>query len=186
MVHSSRQSYPVSGILLCLLLCAQQSSSVAKPSLPVFLPQPQATAQPTVPMLDEGKGLIHLDVSVTDGNGDWVPGLNREDFQLLDEGRPQDVISFHAFSWQSARPDPPVQIILFVDTFEMSSVQTARVQLGIEQFLRQNDGHLAQPVSIFGISEDGFWTVAHHDLTDGNILASDLSYRRQSRFEPPV
>ena len=128
-------------------------------------------------MLDEGKGLIHLDISVTDGKGEPVPGLNREDFQLLDEGHPQNTLSFHAFTGQSARLNPPVQIILFVDTFKMSSEQASRVQLGIEQYLRQNGGHPAQPISIFGLSEDGLWTVAHHDSTDGNSLASDLSYR---------
>jgi len=128
-------------------------------------------------MLDEGKGLIHLDVSVTNGDGQPVSGLSRKDFELLDEGRPQNILSFHAFSGQSARPDPPTQLILFVDTFKMSSVQASRLQLGIEQFLRQNGGHLAQPASIFGLSDDGFWTIAHHDSTDGYTLASDLSYR---------
>ncbi|HTY85330.1 MAG TPA: VWA domain-containing protein [Silvibacterium sp.] len=144
---------------------------------PAFFPQLLATARPTISMLDEGKGLIHLDVSVTDGNGDPVPGLSRGDFELLDEGHPQKTLSFHAFNGNSARPDPQVQIILFIDTFEMSSVQISRTQLGIEQFLRQNGGHLVQPVSIFGLSGDGFWTIAHHDSTDGNSLASDLSYR---------
>ena len=128
-------------------------------------------------MLDEGKGLIHLDVSLTDGNGDPVPGLNRGDFELLDEGHPESTLSFHAFNGNSARPDPQVQIILFVDTFRMSSVQASQVQLGVEQFLRQSGGHLVLPVSIFGLSDDGFWTIAHHDSTDGNSLALDLSYR---------
>ena len=184
-MHSSRRSYLATGILLCLLLCTQQGSWAAKPSSPSLFAQPQVTSQPTVPMLDEGKGLIHLDVSVTDGNGEPVPGLNREDFELLDEGHPQNILSFHTFTGQSFQPKAPVQIILFVDTFKMSSVQISRVQLGIEQFLRQNSGHSAQPVSIFGISEDGFWTIAHHDLTDGNILASDLSYRSRVILSRP-
>ncbi len=45
----------------------------------------------------------------------------------------------------------------------------------IEAFVRQDNGHLHQPVSIFGISDDGLWTIPHHDSTDGNSLASDLS-----------
>ncbi len=130
-------------------------------------------------MLDDGKGLIHLDVSVTDGNGEPAPGLNREDFELMDEGRPQKILSLHAFSGQSARPNPPVQIILFIDAFKMSNERASRAQLGIEQYLRQNGGHLAQPASIFGLSEDSFWTIAHHDSTDGNSLASDLAYRKR-------
>jgi VWFA-related protein len=141
-------------------------------------------------MLDEGKGLVHLDVSVTDKHGDPVSGLSREDFKLVDEGRPQTIQSFHAFSAQSARPDPPPQLILFIDTlcerfvhtFCMSSAQAARMLSGIEAFLRQNGGHLAQPVSIFGFSTDGLWTVAHHDSTDGNSLAADLASGRRAYF----
>jgi VWFA-related protein len=158
------RSHLAIGILLCLFLCTQ--------------PLP-ATTQPTVPMLDEGKGLIHLDVSVTDGRGQPVSGLNRKDFELLDEGHPQNILSFHAFSGQSARSDLPVQVVLFVDTFKMSNVQASRLQLGIAQFLQQHGGHLTQPVSIFGLSEDGFWTIALHDSTDGNSLASTLSYHNR-------
>ena len=144
-------------------------------------PQVQQTAQPTIPMLDEGKGLIHLDVSVTKADGKPVSGLNREDFELLDEGLPQRIMSFHAFSGQSAGPEPPVQVILFVDTLCriypscMSQAEALRAQAGIEAFLGQKSGHLDQPVSIFGISDDGLWTLPHHDSTDGNSLASDLS-----------
>lgn len=179
-MHSSRRSYLCRsylriGILLCFLLCAPQEDCAAQAS-PAAFPL-QATGEPTIPMLDKGKGLIHLDVSVINNDGEPVSGLHREDFELLDEGRPQNILSFHAYGGQLAQPDPPTQVILFVDTFKMSSVAASRVQLAIEQFLRQNGGHLAQPVWIFGLSEDGFWTVAHHDLTDGNLLASDLSYR---------
>ena len=49
----------------------------------------------------------------------------------------------------------------------------------MEQFLRQNGGHLPQPVSIFGFSEDGLWTIAPHDSTDGDLLASDLIPKRK-------
>jgi VWFA-related protein len=178
-MHSSRLWHLRSGILVCVLLFTQQSSRAGKSSSQAFSLLPQTTAQPTVPMLDEGKGLIHLDVSVMNKDGAPVSGLNREDFELLDEGRPQKILSFHAFSGQLAQPSPPTQFILFVDTFKMSSVQASRLQLGIEQFLRQNGGHLAQAVSIFGLSEDGFWTVALHDSTDGNSLSSDLSYRNR-------
>jgi VWFA-related protein len=169
-MYSSRRSY--SGILLSILLYTQQGNCAATPSPPVF--PPQVTAQATIPMLDEGKGLIHLDVSVTNRDGQPVFGLNREDFELLDEGHSQRILSFHAFSGQSAQSSPPTQIILFVDTFEMPNVEASRVQLGVEQFLRQNGGHLAQPVSIFGLSGDGFWTVALSNSTDGNVLASSL------------
>ncbi len=168
-----------SGILLSLLLYTQRSNCAAKPSAPAI--PPQVTAQPTTPMLDEGKGLIHLDVSATTPDGEPVSGLNREDFELLDEGFREKILSFHAFSEQSTGPEPLVRVILLLDTLCrgysscMSNADALRAQAGIETFLRQNNGHLNQPVSVFGISDDGLWTLTHHDSTDGNSLALDLS-----------
>jgi hypothetical protein len=132
-------------------------------------------------MLDEGKGLIHLDISVTKEDGEPVSGLTREDFELLDEGLPQKILSFHALRGRSAGREPPVQVILFFDTLCrtypscMSKADALRAQAGIEAFVGQDNGHLHQPVSIFGISDDGLWTLPHHDPTDGNALVSDLS-----------
>src|SRR5216684_6908750 len=116
-MYSSRRSY--SGILLSILLCTQQGNCAAKPSPPAL--PPQVTAQVTIPMLDEGKGLIHLDVSVTKADGEPVSGLSREDFELLDEGLPQKILSFHAFSEQSVGPQPPVQVILFLTRYAGST-----------------------------------------------------------------
>ena len=177
-MHSSRQPYLLSGILICLLLCTEPSGTGAGPS-PLASSSDPAQPQPTIPMLDEGKGIIHLDVSVINAEGEPVSGLSREDFALLDEGRPQKIASFHAFGAQAAAPDPPAQVILFVDTLGLSSDKAFRMEVSIETFLRQNSGHVAQPASIFGLSEDGFWTVAQHDSTDGNVLASDLSPRNR-------
>jgi VWFA-related protein len=180
-VHISHRQYLGIGLLLCSVLYTQHSGVGSKLSPLASSPQVQETAQPTIPMLDEGKGLIHLDVSVTKADGEPVSGLSREDFELLDEGLPQKILSFHAFSEQSAGPEPPVQVILFLDTLCriypscMSKADALRAQAGIEAFVRQDNGHLHQPVSIFGISDDGLWTVPHHDSTDGNSLASDLS-----------
>jgi VWFA-related protein len=166
---------------MCLLLptsrtirAARDSSQAAAPPIPQVLPRR------TVPMLDEGKGLIHLDVSVSEADGESVYGLHREDFELLDQGRPQRILSFHAFNEQSPGPEPSVKVILFFDTLCrihpscMSNANALRAQVGIEAFLRQNNGHLRQPVSIFGISDDGLWTLPHHDSIDGNSLSSEL------------
>ena len=51
-------------------------------------------------------------------------------------------------------------------------------QAEVEKFLRQNGGQLAEPTSIFGISENGLWTVAHPS-GDGNTLAEDLVHNRK-------
>ena len=103
-VHISHRQYLGIGLLLCSVLYTQHSGVGSKLLPLASSPQVQETAQPTTPMLDEGKGLIHLDVSVTKADGEPVSGLSREDFELLDEGLPQKILSFHAFSEQSAGP----------------------------------------------------------------------------------
>ena len=154
-------------LLLCSIFYTQLSGGDSKPSTQV--------QQRTIPMLDEGKGLIHLDVSVTKPDGEPVSSLTRENFELLDEGLHQRILSFHAISGQS------VQVILLLDTLCkiypscMSKADASRAQAGIEAFLAQDNGHLHQPVSIFGISDDGLWTLPHHDPMDGNSLVADLS-----------
>lgn len=165
-----------SGILICIFLCTQRCAGQAEAASQTFLLRPEAVSQPTIPMLDEGKGLIHLDVSVTDERGEPVSGLKRQDFVLMDEGRPQKILSFHSFTGQSAPPYHPVQIVLLLDTFDLSIAQASHEEDAVERFLRQNGGHLAQPVSVFGLSNDGLWTVAQHESTDGNSLASDLTH----------
>jgi VWFA-related protein len=180
-MHISHRRYLGVGLLLCSVLYAQYSGGGSRRSPLASSPQVQETAQLSIPMLDEGKGLIHLDVSVTKADGEPVSGLSREDFELLDEGLPQEIMSFHEFSGQSTRPEPPVRVILFLDTLCriysscMSKADALRAEAGIEAFVGQDNGHLYQPVSVFGIADDGLWTIAHHDSTDGNLLASDLS-----------
>ena len=159
-MHISHRRYLGIGLLLCSLLYTQHSGGGSRRSPLASSPQVQETARPSIPMLDEGKGLIHLDVSVTKADGEPVSGLSREDFELLDEGLPQKIMSFHEFSGQSTRPEPPVQVILFLDTLCriysscMSKADALRAQAGIEAFVGQDNGHLYQPVSVFGIADD--------------------------------
>ena len=159
-MHPSRRPCLAIALLLCSVLCTQQSGGGSNPSFLSSSAQAQETGQPAIPMLDEGKGLIHLDVSATNDNGEPVSGLDREDFELFDEGHPQRILSFHAVRGESSQF--PVRLhrsFCSLIRFEMSNVEASRVQLSVEQFLRQNGGHLAQPISIFGLSGDGFWTV---------------------------
>lgn len=173
-MHSTRLSSLGIGFTLYLLLYTVGASQPGA-SFVGSPPEPVEEVQPRIPMLDEGKGLIHLDVSVTDAQGEPVSGLRREDFELLDQGHSQKVLSFHAFDELSDGPESPVQIVFFIDTLGLPSEKALRAEVSMERFLRQRDGNLSEPTSIFGLSDDGFWTIAHHDSIDGNSLASDLS-----------
>ena len=122
-VHISHRQYLGMGLLLCSVLYAQHSGVGSKLSPLASSSQVQQTAEPTIPMLDGGKGLIHLDVSVTKADGEPVSGLNREDFELLDEGLPQRFCRFTR-SADSPPAQPPTQVILFVDTFAACRVSS--------------------------------------------------------------
>ena len=124
---------------------------------------------------NEAGGLIRLDVVVTDKSGAPVTGLGAEDFSLLENGQPQEILSFHAFDGVAAKPDPPVQIILMIDTIELQPELARNERLAVESFLRENGGRLQWPVSIYQLADTGLWTVAHPQ-GDGNALASDLAH----------
>ena len=123
-------------------------------------------------LLDGGRGLIHLDVVVTDQSGRSVAGLPLSDFTLLDNGRRINPLSFHAYSEQSG-PNPAVRLIVVVDTLALPGLLPTNERLAVENFLRANGGHLAQPVSLYELDESGFYSVGMPS-TDGNALASDL------------
>jgi VWFA-related protein len=123
-------------------------------------------------LLDGGSGLIHLDVVVTDKSEHPVSGLQLSDFTLLDNSRPLKLLSFHAFDAKTS-PDPPVSLIVVVDTLVLPGFLATNERLAVEDFLQKNGGHLAQPVSLYELDESGFWAIGTPS-TDGNALASDL------------
>jgi VWFA-related protein len=146
------------------------------------VPQTQVPAvgqtQTTTPMQRPGaapipgNGQIQLDVEVTDKQGKPISGLEASDFKLFDNDRPTTIASFHAYT--SANPPPiPVQVILLIDTANMDFQDVANARIAIDKFLRQNGGHLALPVSIVWLTDEGL-EVQPGPTTDGNAAAAAL------------
>jgi VWFA-related protein len=96
--------------------------------------------------------MIKLDVVVTDKSGKSVAGLEPKDFTLLDNDQPQRILSFQAFDGTTPKPDPLVEVILLIDTLNLPPNQIPLAKSEAERFLRQNSGHLAQPVSLYLLS----------------------------------
>ena len=82
-------------------------------SIPLIAQQ-QPAATPTT---------VTLDVTVTDHSGKVVPGLTQSDFTVLDNGKPQQILSFNE---TQAPADPPTQVILLIDTVN-NSITNVRV-----------------------------------------------------------
>jgi VWFA-related protein len=168
---------------------------------PVLSWAQQSPAPPTAPAeTQKTEGRIHLDVVVTDKSGKPVTGLTLKDFTLLDNSQPAKILSFHAFDGTAQNDEPPTEVILLLDTvnlpiqvvsnarqqtesglmrqptgatpFQMTSI----VRQQIVNFLLQNGGHLAQPVSLFILTSKGL-DLQRQPLLDGNELAAEASQR---------
>ena len=99
------------------------------------LPQAPA-AQPQV--FRSTADLVPVFVTVTDKAGRLVPGLTREDFQILDNGKPQPLALF------DNRPQP-IRVIALVDIAGSVSRTASMLQTACAQFLLQlSTGDLAR------------------------------------------
>ena len=170
-----------STFVFCLMLsvCAQdavlaemQPQSEVGPALHIPTPAPVST-----PTYDAEEGLIKLDVVVTDKLGKPISGIARKDFKLLDNGQPAKILTFHAYDGTSTGPDPPVKIILLVDTLNLPERMASYERREVKRFLQQNGGRLAQPVSLVELSNMGVLTVGQPSA-DGNALAAEFAHNK--------
>ena len=124
------------------------------------------------------EGLIRLDATIIDQAGKAVAGLQRADFSVLDNGQPQKIIAFRASNGHSAQAEDSLSVILLLDTLNLPPYVAARErQLAIE-FLRQNSGKLAQPVTIYSLENSGFFLTSMPS-TDGEALARAVADDRK-------
>jgi VWFA-related protein len=118
-------------------------------------------------------GRVDLAVVVTDKSGKPVKGLTQEDFTLLDNKKPQKILSFQAV--EGATAGHPVETVLLVDR---ANEQFTTVGVELEQlkrFLRSNGGKLQQPTSMMFLDDAG----AHPESAtlDGNVLIQAIEKR---------
>jgi VWFA-related protein len=182
-MHTSHRILLALVISLPSLLCAQQDNApLSAGTLSVQHLELDRKLRASTPQ----EGLMRIDVVVTDRAGRVIPGLKRADFSLLDCGQPRSIVAFRAFQGTSAKLDPPVSDILLIDTLNLPENIAAFEREQVEEFLRQNSGHLAQPVTIYSLEDAGLFQNAEPSL-DGNALADDLDSgsKRQALFVPP-
>jgi VWFA-related protein len=144
--------------------------------------QPNARPAPDSPIAvvsrelrDMPEGLVKLDVIVTDAAGRPVAGLNASDLRLFENGREQKILSFQAFTGRGAGTEPPVKIILLIDTIELPADLARDERNAVEFFLRKEGGRLPRPVSVFELTDTGLWTVAHPS-SDGMTVAHEIEH----------
>jgi VWFA-related protein len=155
-------------LFLCFLFCLPASALAQQGAVP---PAQAAAAAPAV-----AASRIALDVLVTDKARKPVGELEPSDFTLLDNDQPRKILSFRRTDGVAgSKFDPPVEVIIVLDAFNVPYQAVTLQRLELDKFLRSNDGHLAQPVSIFLLSSDGL-RVQPAPSRDGNALAAALDH----------
>jgi len=124
---------------------------------------------------------ICIDVVVTDKAGKPIRGLGASDFTLLDNGQPEKVLSFQAVDGTRSNPDPPVEVILVIDAVNQDRQQVSHTESEIEGFLRQNNGLLTQPISIYRLTGLRLSASTLPSL-DGNALAKEVARGMEPRI----
>jgi len=134
---------------------------------------PQLKQRPAAPSSTPPGGTerqITLDVQVTDKSGAPVRGLQKQDFTLLDDKQPANILSFQAVD--SGAADPPRELVLVVDAVNASLVAVAYERSQLKKFLLQNAGKLEQPASLVIFSDAGT-KIQQEPSRDGNALAAE-------------
>jgi VWFA-related protein len=177
-------------ILFCASMPVAAQQWIASP------PQDQAAPDRDHPTLSHRpapapgsipEGKVKLDVVVTDDSGRLVAGLEQKDFTLLDSKKPRPILSFRVVDGVrgAGQADPPVQVILLIDAANTSLQRVAYTRLQVQNYLRQNGGHLLQPTSVLLFFDLGLkaWL---KPSTDGNLLATQLEEGATAAHKIPL
>jgi hypothetical protein len=156
-----------------------QQSSVPSPADSTQSPHSTEQGHPALshrPPPNPAEGKIKLDVLVTDNSGRPIEGLEQKNFTLLDNKKPQPIVSFRAVDGLkgAGKGEPPVEVILLVDVTNTSLRVVGYERSQIENFLRRNGGKLIHPTSVMIFNEQGVKGQLQPTM-DGNRLADDLN-----------
>jgi len=152
---------------------------IASPSAKGFAQQGISPAQATPPdqrpaaLAPRTDRHITLDIVVTDRSGKPVPGLQQQDFTILDNKQPRTVLSFSPLDAASKAADRPLQAVVLVDEVNTPYQGLATERQQLEEFLRRDRGELPVPMSLilFPDMSEGQTVVTR----DGNALADSLN-----------
>jgi VWFA-related protein len=115
-----------------------------------------------------------LDVVVTDKSGKPVPGLQQDDFTLLDNKKPAKILAFRAVEGINA--EAPVDVVIMIDAVNTAFTKVAFARDQIEKFLKRDGGELSRPVSLAFVTDSGI-TFGSEPSRDGNALVAELNQK---------
>ena len=137
--------------VLAVLICCPSFAGFAQQGTPPSQ-IPPVTQRPGFAAAQPGR-FVTLDVVVTDPAGHPVPGLQQQDFTILDDKVPRTILSFRATEASSEMADRPLRAILILDAVNTSVEGIAYQRQELTKFLRQGDGALPLPMSLLLLTE---------------------------------
>ena len=157
---------------------------------PIFAQSPQqpasAAEQKGAYTLSSTVKLVVLDVVVTDKKGNVVSGLKKDDFQVFEEKRPQNISSFDAPGAHAVptsmtigstedldrlAPDTPTSIIV-LDEFSSRFEDMAFAQYSIKKYLDAQPSTLTQPTMLLSVNLRNFTVLKDYTQDKAAILAA--------------
>jgi Ca-activated chloride channel family protein len=108
---------------------ANQSLAACLAAALVLMPATARSQEDTGATFRIESKLVNLFVNVTEPNGAIVGGLNKEDFRIFEDGRPQDIAVFER---ESAMP---LSLILAIDTSASTAIDRTRERDASKTFI---------------------------------------------------
>jgi VWFA-related protein len=112
---------------------------------------------------------IHLEVIVTPKSGAADPGLVQQDFTVLNNGAPQTISSFKAFT----RREAPPEVVVVIDAVNAPYRVVSFEHDQFKKFLLAEGGHLTFPIAIGVLTDAGIQMLGEFS-SDGNALSAQL------------
>ncbi|HLL16329.1 MAG TPA: VWA domain-containing protein [Pyrinomonadaceae bacterium] len=203
MIYTSNKSLAPKALLLALvcLLAAAQAPALAQQPTPAQTPPRRDETQDEV--LRVSTSIVQTDVSVVDKKGQFVEGLQRDQFELKVDGKPQQVLFFErvtaggageAASLAAARGEQVADadaaiavrgrnVIFFVDDLHLSSAGILRAR---ELLLNFIDREMTPGTHVLIASASGQIGFLQQFTNDREVLraaAGRLSYLTQASLD---
>jgi VWFA-related protein len=190
---SQLRSGPAAAACLLALLPGLAASQDAPPAAASAAQRHEAPQQPAPPQLlaPVRVEVVRLEVVVTDKKGRPRPGLTRNDFTVLEDGKPQPIVQFQAFTRSAAaKPDdatpapaatqdgaeeaqlPARYVVLAIDDVHMDFANLGRLQKAMARFIRED---LRPEDQVALVTTSGSGAVYQEFTPDREVLRQTLS-----------
>lgn len=116
-------------------------------------------------------GKVSVVVQVADKAGHPIGGLGVDDFKLLQDGREEKILKFGAVDAAHSAADP-AEIQIIIDAMNAGPVIVAQERDGVSAFLKQNEGRLEYPTSVWALENEGLKRIGGPSRDGAALLAA--------------